>query len=733
MFNFYEPNDKIISPLELKKFTHAHLNLQNGIGYHQEAVKRIYKAYNSFVEFMLDQTQEKTYRQFAHLLSLEQVLFWETSPEPSSNGILFIVLEMKANKTLEVRCPPYGVSPEAAERCDIAFIINYEGGGWEPILFTENKPGRDSDTYIIFKRDKIEAWPQIARDRLDEFKAMCHSSGLGVYSDYKLKDPSVLIPLSKALEIDAGESVTVLRDMYNHVSAVLFKVSEKFVIVPVIDDGTIAHTASVEFDWRNFASKLATQDIIESFYTDTLGPFLDTMDAKVKNFYQIVGSKSIDKKTISEFLTKPLPDAEAAKRQAEKIKLVQLQGGLHIPVLKAEGEQDDDEEVEQLTWMIDYTLAYGPKTADIVLKVDYKEFEEIYQHLRYTFSNWFTFKAEAAFKKEIENILFKDGRANLTIPLYEKRQRLFIMLEPFIKRWLNTDPNPSTPNPTIKRVDCSLIRGKEDCNNRCVWKDESQTCFLHSPDTFTVGVNEVPAVELLIKKVIEELIRFPYKRDELLKRNDKYVSEYVKLRQAFRSGNEYIVPENLPAWGELLRMEWTKKISKKYIEELTSIKPQPYAGPGAAAPLQDEETPFPEILKSYFGDPYMKGKGADLKFIHFRTIVEALKSFGVSFEGQDQVEESPIVDEEIMKYTVKKAKLSLIQLLYEPDSQIAEQPNVLKLLLTESIVADYMFVVQLPTGECGIISPSQDPQPISIKTLPSKIVSILKTAPKVHY
>jgi len=206
----------------------------------------------------------------------------------------------------------------------------------------------------------------------------------------------------------------------------------------------------------------------------------------------------------------------------------------------------------------------------------------------------------------------------------------------------------------------------------------------------------------------------------------------VKLRQAFRSGNEYIVPENLPAWGELLRMEWTKKISKKYIEELTSIKPQPYAGPGAAVPVQ-EEALFPEILKSYFGEAYMKGKGADLKFLHFRTIVEALKSFGVSFEGQDQVEESPIVDEEIMKYTVKKAKLSLIQLLYEPDSQIAEEPMVMKLLLTESIVADYMFVVQLPTGECGIISPTSDPQPISIKTLPSKIVASLKTAQKVHY
>jgi hypothetical protein len=527
--------------------------------------------------------------------------------------------------------------------------------------------------------------------------------------------------------------------MYNHVSAVLFKVSERFVIVPVIDDGTIAHTANVEFDWRNFSSRLATQEIIESFYTDTLGPLLDTLDPKVKNFYQIVASKSIDKDTIKTFLTKPLPDAEAAKRQAEKIKLLQLQGGIHIPVQKSEGDSDDDDEVEQLTWMIDSTLAYGPKTADVVLKVDYKEFEEIYQHLRYTFSNWFTFKAEAAFKTEIEKILFKDGHANLTIPLYEKRQRLFIMLEPFIKRWLNTDPNPSTPNPTIKRVDCSLIRGKDDCNNRCVWKEESQTCFLHSPDTFTVGVNEVPAVELLIKKVIEELIRFPYKRDELLKRNDKYVSEYVKLRQAFRSGNEYIVPENLPAWGELLRMEWTRKISKKYIEELTSIKPQPYAGPGAAAsapapaPPSLEEAPFPEILKTYFGESYMKSKGAGLTFIHFSSIVESLKSFGVSFEGKDQVEESPIVDEDNIKYAVKKAKLSLIQLLYQPDSQVAEDPIVMKLLLTESIVADYMFVVQLPTGECGIISPSPDPQPISIKTLPSKIVAILKTAPKVHY
>jgi hypothetical protein len=47
---------------------------------------------------------------------------------------------------------------------------------------------------------------------------------------------------------------------------------------------------------------------------------------------------------------------------------------------------------------------------------------------------------------------------------------------------------------------------KEGCSNKCVWKDETKKCLLHVPEKFNVGVTEVDAKGLFIKKLIEARI-----------------------------------------------------------------------------------------------------------------------------------------------------------------------------------------------------------------------------------
>jgi hypothetical protein len=82
-------------------------------------------------------------------------------------------------------------------------------------------------------------------------------------------------------------------------------------------------------------------------------------------------------------------------------------------------------------------------------------------------------------------------------------------------------PAPShkpTREPSLKRIDCR-VSGESQCKDRCVWKGEEDKCLLHVPTNFDVGSQQVPATRLLVRKLIEELVRFPNKRNELLKQD----------------------------------------------------------------------------------------------------------------------------------------------------------------------------------------------------------------------
>ena len=73
------------------------------------------------------------------------------------NGIIFIVLEVRSDGTIEVQCPPYGVTKEQTDPktgCDIAFILHYYSGVWEPLFYTYNDA--ESETFentLVFTRD----------------------------------------------------------------------------------------------------------------------------------------------------------------------------------------------------------------------------------------------------------------------------------------------------------------------------------------------------------------------------------------------------------------------------------------------------------------------------------------------------------------------------------------------------------------------------------------------------
>jgi len=735
---FQEPNDAV-----LRVFARKWLGMDSGVGIHKEAVLRIWKAFEGYKQFMDNTSKTKEFRQFAHFLSLPNLLTWvDTNKDVLANGILFIILEVAANGSIEVRCPPYGVSPATAARCDVAFLLQMHTGAWEPVIYTDNNAEKEtSDTYMVFRRDAQAGWPAIIKKRVKEYESMCFSSGLGIYTDSAQINPQTLLPLSIGMTIPS-EVFGILRDTYNHVSGILFFASAEkdgLVLLPVIDDGTVYPNVKQELDWRHLMKSLATAQTASDFYKTKVAAALEGQSSQITASYTVQTIIRLDKS---------IPERS-------DIYALHLSNGLFVPVRKQDAtdtvlESDYFEEGQELPWVIDTKLVFGSKEADLKLDVNLKEFEEIYQHLRFTFANWYAIQP-APIKNEINNILYKDGRPNSDLPLFEKRQRLFIKLGNEILSWLDSSIPQRDHTASLKRVDCHIITDEARCSNRCVWKGEESACLLHVPDKYDVGLKQVDAKGLLVKKLIEEIIRFPQKRVELL---NKKVSQYVKLTRAFRYEDQYIVPEDSVDWSELLRMEWTKDKTEKprYAEEYASI--QPLGAEGAAAGAEganagdanaDEDIPqsitdlgdlqeMPEILKNYINKPKLI---AEYKYFSIGSVLDVLEYLGLpksELVEQGQVEEAPVLlTQALVNYASTRLKLSIAQLVYDEDTPVDPGLTVCVALHENKVRAHFLFFVQLDDGSIGFVSMSDSSiECIPFSKLPYPVQQVVAKTKFVH-
>lgn len=727
LFDFYDPKASEPHTLELKLFASKKLFVESGVGAHKEALVRAWKGYSAFEEFLESSKARKEYRMFAQLLSLPNVLYWEDETQEEGeqirrNGVLFIVLEVKADGSVQVRCPPYGVTKSMADTADIAFILQYEGGIWEPIFYTENNATEQTSySFFIFTRNTEPAWPAVVKQRFREFREMCFSSGLGIYTESYNVSNSALLPLKDLMTIRTTEVHAILRDSYNHIAGVLFKTPSGVVLVPAVDDGTVYPTTKVELLWKNLVKNLALASDARRFYAETLAPLLSTKSPTIQAMYQIREIIRLDKSAGE------LPELHALR----------LAGGLLVPVrevMEAEGITKESEIREGFIppFILDSKLVFGKLTPSKSFEVDYKEFQEIYQHFRLTFANYLAFNP--AVKTQVEQILFKDGQVNRSIPIFEKRQRLFLKLGNELLSWLDSSIPVRERKPSLKRIDCKVQKTASDCNGACVWKAESEECLLHTPESVDFGSESVDAKNLLIRKLFEELIRFPLKRDQLLKQR---VSEYIRLRQAFRQRDEYIVPEDIATWADLLRMEWKEEKAEvpKYIEEYTLLG-APAEKEVEAENEEDEEAlpalpalpappvpvEMPDQLSALLGS-----KAPTFAFFQHssNSVLPILQTMGVSLDSLTalgQIPENPVLgSQEVAEEVAQILKMSIYQMMYEEDNPVSYEALIVPATIEKKGYAPFLFIVQLADGSVGVLSSSSDSiQPIAWSSMPGK-------------
>jgi hypothetical protein len=209
--------------------------------------------------------------------------------------------------------------------------------------------------------------------------------------------------------------------------------------------------------------------------------------------------------------------------------------------------------------------------------------DDIYQHLRLSFSTWVAVSSEGSTLRESIKKLIE----RRDIPAFEKIRRLQIELEALLIGWLAPDPNPFTPEPVFLRSDCASIQDPEKCTGYCTM--DNNVCKLHIPETITIGEKTLNTSRFLILRLLDEIVRIPAKAHELLEKGVKRVQVPTTN---IRIKDQWIIPENVPAWYTLLRDSSTQQEQAQYYEEFSrSFRPEEQVS-------QVQLVELPETLKA---------------------------------------------------------------------------------------------------------------------------------------
>lgn len=596
MMEFFNPSlpEREIPLNEIRDFATTSLEIRGILRRIDQIpyISRIYRSYLNFkgdpdkldkgkLSFLDDKLQTKEYRQFASILAQPGLI--------TARGIVFLILEVTSQNTVRVVCPPYGFN-RSMDNCDIGILLK-QGDIWEPVFYYAAKPleeGQDRPKHTVtlrFQRalrsSKDQPWPKILVQRIEEFQRQCMGPDGAQYTGIaRVKEGTNLLSLSKLVKLFVEKDTVhgVVRDTYNHIVAALFKAEPErenspLIAVPVKDDGILRPELQIYLNWDGFEA--APANVIVDFYKKYKQPLSMFPGYRPKK------------------LVKPTSSG--------KVEAIQLSSGIFIPATAPSTDEDlalSIVEPQELEWSINKSImfAFGKeKTVQAFKKIQTdKQLEEMFEHFRLTFSNWFAGDedgAGASLRKEVDSIINPGTKVfGYQLPLYEKRKRLEILLTPIVMRWVITSDKGPNIIGNLLRVDCTeLEEGECKKAGACFWREGRKgkgECLIHAPKVIadTQKKQEIDVPLLFTYKLIEELIRFPPRRDQLLQASNRYVSKLIAIKSAMRIGNTYIVPENSIEWSDLLRMDCKRKLTERphFFEEMSAA---------TDAPLQIKEDP----------------------------------------------------------------------------------------------------------------------------------------------
>jgi len=590
VLEFYHPADGSAMPStrqELMTWTQRELGMtvtSNNV----YALLRIYNAYRRFIRFIDDPKQRKDLRHIQPLLSEPGLL------KQDSRGIQLLIMEDNGQEPVTIACPPFGISMEHNRMNDVAFVSRMKKkiastdvtySHYELYLHTSNKPpkgaeGEVHETIMLWDYASRRYWPEVVKKRVDEFYTQCQSNYRAMYTSQQGVHPMAMIPMSNAIKTTSYEPEGVVRDSYNHIVAITFRAapgSTRLVALPVIDDGIVSISSAftiknMYLDWEDFSA--APVEEVLSYYRTELEPLFSLYPGyRVKYIArQQVGNKIVAIQ-LENGLYVPVEESENA---ASLETMQQTLGIGTVTIRQFEWDINRDiagikRDIKETSWAstlerLDATTRCG---ADEHRTTTYKAWEESYQQFRLMVSNWIT-SEDATIRQGIETIIFDSN-----LPEYERRKRLYLYLSSTLHSWFYPDKEHWEKRASFLRKDCRLIDSEESCSGTCYWKQEEGKCLLHVEDVTqlsdTKGERMVRTPELYTKRVIDELVRFPGRRKQLLSKGE--ISTVTAMIEPVHEGDQYIIPESSPTWTNLLRLDWARNHpeEKKFYEEMSRM------------------------------------------------------------------------------------------------------------------------------------------------------------------
>lgn len=705
------------------------------------ALLRIYNSYKRFVQFINDPTQRKDLRHIQPLLA-EPGLF-------TRRGIQLIIMEEDENNDISIKCPIFGVNTARNQKNDFAFIsrsmkkigtTDNTYSKYELYIYTSNKPAKGGEgdiheTIVKWDYNSRNYWPDIVVTRVDEYMNQCQSRYRSIFTIQSGIHSMAMIPLSKAIETLPIRPDGIIKDYYNHIVGITFPYkggSQLLVALPVVDDGIISILSAftiknVYLDWEDF--KPAPIDAVIEFYKREFEPLFGLYPGySIRN---IVRNSSTD-----------------------RIIAVQLENSIPIPVGQPKDQALLDsfelptERITQLEWSINKELVGLKEDVDVdkweefiekadlskrcgtdmerIRKSTYHELEELYQQFRVMVSNWLTsMKAGSEVRMDIEEIIF-----NMDLPEYERRKRLYIYLSTILLSWFYPDPEEWEKGAgSFLRKDCRLIGSPDQCTGMCVWKEDEEEkggkCLLHIPENTNLsektGERLVSTAELFTKRIIDELVRFPIRRKQLMKKGK--ISKLSAIIEPIRDGDQYIIPESSSTWTDLLRLDWTKQIpeERKYYEEMSRNEEEE-----DRVPPQGE---MPPELSDIFGEDTL----LRVKVVSFDSTNEPLMQFtGILGVTLNELNIDPtsktITKEDLIKYVQKTSNpIGVINLTDE-----VEEGKEVQFVKPSTGSFDRVTVFIIMPSEIGLLIEENGDPTVKITSLPEIIRERWLSAGLIH-
>jgi hypothetical protein len=225
----------------------------------------------------------------------------------------------------------------------------------------------------------------------------------------------------------------------------------------------------------------------------------------------------------------------------------------------------------------------------------------------------------------------------------------------------------------------------------------------------------VSTSELFTKRIIDELVRFPNRRKQLMKLDG--VSKVSTLLRPIHEGDQYLIPESSSTWTQLLQLDWNKSVPEmpRYYEEMSREEQE-----------EEEEAPsivMPAELHPLIGDRYTFHVADDIDAD--RPLLPFMSTLGVTLEELGVEETATMLHSSHLTKYVKLTQRP-IGIIQQRD---ANEKEVQIMRPSRGSTDTIVFLVFL-ADRIGLLEENGSPQ-LPIATLPAPLLEAWKSAPLV--